>query len=141
MFKNKPSLPEGQVDTLIGPQVVIHGDLVFSGGLYVEGRVVGRVHAEDGAKAVMTLADGGSVEGEIRAPVVVINGRVEGDVHSSERLELAAKARVDGTVHYKGVEMAAGSRLCGRLLHVESVAQPAELPDEDARVDLVRVVG
>ena len=139
MFKNKPSLPEGQVDTLIGPQVVIHGDLVFSGGLYVEGRVVGRVHAEDGAKAVMTLADGGSVEGEIRAPVVVINGRVEGD--SSERLELAAKARVDGNVHYKVVEMAAGSRLSGRLLHVESVAQPAELPDEDARVDLVRVVG
>ena len=141
MFKNKPSLPEGQVDTLIGPQVVIHGDLVFSGGLYVEGRVVGRVHAEGGAKAVMTLADGGSVEGEIRAPVVVINGRVEGDVHSSERLELAAKARVDGNVHYKVVEMAAGSRLSGRLLHVESVAQPAELPDEDARVDLVRVVG
>ena len=88
-----------------------------------------------------TLADGGSVEGEIRAPVVVINGRVEGDVHSSERLELAAKARVDGNVHYKVVEMAAGSRLSGRLLHVESVAQPAELPDEDARVDLVRVVG
>ena len=141
MFKNKPSLPEGQVDTLIGPQVVIHGDLVFSGGLYVEGRVVGRVHAEDGAKAVMTLADGGSVEGEIRAPVVVINGRVEGDVHSSERLELAAKARVDGHVHYQVVEMAARSRLSGRLLHVESVAQPAELPDDDARVDLVRVVG
>ena len=141
MFKNKPSLPEGQVDTLIGPQVVIHGDLVFSGGLYVEGRVVGRVHAEDGAKAVMTLADGGSVEGENRAPVVVINGRVAGDVHSSERRERAAKARVDGNVHYKVVEMAAGSRLSGRLLHVESVAQPAELPDEDARVDLVRVVG
>ena len=141
MFKNKPSLPEGQVDTLIGPQVVIHGDLVFSGGLYVEGRVVGRVHAEDGAKAVMTLADGGSVEGEIRAPVGFFYGRVEGDVHSSERLELAAKARVDGNVHYKVVEMAAGSRLSGRLLHVESVAQPAELPDEDARVDLVRVVG
>ena len=67
--------------------------------------------------------------------------QVQGDVHSSERLELAAKARVDGNVHYKVVEMAAGSRLSGRLLHVESVAQPAELPDEDARVDLVRVVG
>ena len=47
MFKNKPPLADGQsIDTLIGPQVTLHGDLVFSGGLYVEGRVHGRIVAE-----------------------------------------------------------------------------------------------
>ena len=45
MFKNKQY--DGQaIDTLIGPQVTLHGDLVFSGGLYVEGRIHGRVIAE-----------------------------------------------------------------------------------------------
>lgn len=122
MFKNKPARPVGQVDTLIGPQVVIHGDVHFSGGLYVEGRIIGKVIAEDAARAMITLAEQGSVEGEIHAPVVVINGRVDGDVYATERIELAAKARVQGNVHYKVVEMAAGSVLTGRLLHVESVA-------------------
>jgi len=122
MFKNKPPRHTDEIDTLIGPQVVIRGDLHFSGGLYVEGRIIGKLIAEDGSRATVTLAEQGSIEGEIHAPVVVINGRVDGDVHAAERVELASKARVQGNVHYKVVEMAAGSVLTGRLLHVESIA-------------------
>ena len=117
MFKNKPAQIDGQVDTLIGAQVVIHGDLKFSGGLYVEGRIVGKVIAEEGQRATITLAENGSIEGEVRAPVVILNGRLDGDVYASERVELAAKARVQGNVHYQGVEMLAGSVLTGRLIH------------------------
>ena len=113
MFKNKPLQHEGQVDTLIGPQVVMRGDLSFSGGLYVEGPIVGKV---------ITLAENGSIEGEVRAPVVVINGRLDGDVYASERVELAAKARVTGNVHYQVVEMLAGSVLTGRLIHADAHA-------------------
>lgn len=121
MFKNKPArLPEGQVDTLIGPQVVIHGDLRFSGGLHVEGRVVGKVIADDGQPAVLTVAKQGVIEGEIHAPTVVIHGRLEGDVHAGERVELAAGAQVHGDVHYPTVEMAAGAVLIGRLVHAEA---------------------
>lgn len=132
MFKNKPNLPDGQVDTLIGPQVVIHGDLQFSGGLYIEGRVVGRVIAEEGQKATLTLAEQGSIEGEVHAPVVVINGRLDGDVHAAERVELASKARVRGNVHYQVVEMAAGATVTGRLLHADSVAAGAQDGLEEA---------
>ena len=124
MFKNKHH--DGQaIDTLIGPQVTLHGDLVFSGGLYVEGRIHGKVIAEDGAPAVLTLAEQGRIEGEVQVPVVVINGELQGDVYASERVELAAKARVLGNVHYKVVEMRAGATLTGRLIHVdaEAVAQ------------------
>lgn len=131
MFKSKPTLPAGQVDTLIGPQVTLHGDLHFSGGLYVEGRIVGKVLAEDGAKAVLTLAEQGSIEGEVRAPVVVINGRLDGDVHAAERIELAAHARVQGNVHYKVVEMSAGAVLTGRLIHAD--ADPAQRAAEPLR--------
>ncbi|MFC3814676.1 polymer-forming cytoskeletal protein [Lysobacter sp. GCM10012299] len=122
MFKNKTGAHEGQVDTLIGPQVVIRGDLLFSGGLYVEGRIIGKVIAQDGQKATLTLAEQGVIEGEVRAPVVVINGQLSGDVYASERVELAAKARVQGNVHYQVVEMLAGSVLTGRLIHAEAHA-------------------
>ncbi len=123
MFKNKSIQHDGHaIDTLIGPQVVLHGDLMFSGGLYVEGRIHGRVIAEDGAPAVLTLAEQGRIEGEVHVPVVVINGELRGDIYAPERVELAAKARVLGNVHYTVVEMRAGATLTGRLIHVADEA-------------------
>jgi cytoskeletal protein CcmA (bactofilin family) len=123
MFGNKSNRGDQTVvDTLIGAQVVIRGDLTFSGGLYIEGRVVGKVIAEDGAQAAVTLSETGIVEGEIRAPVVIINGRLTGDVHASDKVELAANARVQGNVHYQVVEMSAGAQLTGRLIHAGAVA-------------------
>lgn len=129
MFKNKPIRPDvGAIDTLIGPQVTIRGDVMFSGGLYVEGHIQGKVIAEAGGRAVLTLAEQGSIEGEVQAPVVVINGRMVGDVHAHERIELAPKARVHGNLHYRVVEMSAGAQLTGHLVHAEAVAvdQPRE---------------
>lgn len=121
MFKSKPIHHDGHaIDTLIGPQVTIQGDLVFSGGLYVEGRIYGKVIAEEGERAVLTLAEQGRIEGEVQVPVVILNGQLQGDVFAAERVELAAKARVTGNVHYKIVEMRAGATLTGRLIHVDA---------------------
>ena len=121
MFKNKSTQRDGfAIDTLIGPEGVIRGDLEFSGGLYVEGRILGKVVAAEGKPASLLLAEQGTVEGEIRAPVVIINGTLVGDVHAGERIELAQKARVEGNVHYTVVEMSAGAQLTGRLVHVQS---------------------
>lgn len=137
MFGSKSSrASQTEVDTLIGAQVVIRGDLSFSGGLYIEGRVVGKVVAEDGAQATLTLAESGIVEGEVRAPVVVINGRLTGDVHASDRVELAANARVQGNVHYQVVEMSAGAQLTGRLIHAGAVAALPAPAGEDALAPL-----
>ena len=117
------------VDALIGPQVVIRGDVMFSGGLYVEGRIEGRVIAEEGAKAVLTLAEQGHIDGEVRASVVVLSGRMDGDVHAGERIELTPTARVNGNVHYQVVEMGAGAQLNGRLVHATAMAA---LPSPEA---------
>ncbi|MBB4725326.1 bactofilin family protein [Xanthomonas euvesicatoria] len=133
MFGNKSNRgAQTVVDTLIGPQVVIRGDLMFSGGLYVEGRILGKVIAEDGASATLTVAEQGSIEGEVRAPVVIINGQLTGDVHAAERVELAANARVQGNVHYQVVEMSAGAQLTGRLIHAATAGATAELPAPEA---------
>lgn len=127
MLKKKSSFHDGQpVDTLIGAQVVLHGDLEFSGGLVVEGRIHGRVFAAAGKPATLTLSEQGFIEGTVDAPVVIINGHLEGDVRATERVELAPKAQVNGNVHYRVVEMRAGAVLTGNLVHLSSVGQ--ELP-------------
>ena len=108
------------VETLVGPRVTLRGDVAFSGGLYVEGRIIGKVLADEGGAAVLTIAEHGHVEGEVRAPVVVISGQMVGDVHAGERIELAANARVQGNIYYKVVEMAAGAMITGRLIHADA---------------------
>ncbi len=133
MFGSKSSRDNHLVvDALIGPQVEIRGDVVFSGGLYVEGRILGKVLVEEGGNGTLTLAEQGHVEGEVRATVVVLSGRLDGDVYASERVELTPSARVNGNVHYQVVEMSAGAQLNGRLVHSAAVA--ALPPPEDKTV-------
>lgn len=123
---------QGGVDTLVGPQVVLRGDVQFAGGLYLEGQVVGRVLAEAGAAATVTIAQRGRIEGEVRAPVVIVNGAIKGDVHASERLELGPEARVEGTLHYAVIEMAAGAAVTGQLVHVAAGGPGGPAPAKKA---------
>lgn len=108
------------VETLIGPRVVIRGDVQFSGGLYVEGKIIGKIIADEGSAAVLTISEQGLIEGEVHAPVVVIAGSLHGDIHASERVELSPTAKVQGNVFYKVVEMAGGATLTGRLIHADA---------------------
>lgn len=125
----------GGVETLIGPRVTIRGDVHFSGGLYVEGTIQGAVIAdEDCPDAVVTLSDKGVIEGEVRAPHVVVNGQLRGDVYASSHIELAANARVQGNIYYQVVQMAAGAMITGRLIHGES--PPKQLPKPEVVKDL-----
>lgn len=134
--KSGAPIASGQVDTLIGQQVCIRGDVTFSGGLYVEGRIHGAVCAEEGAKAVLTLSEQGMIEGEVRVPVVIVNGQLDGDLYASDRIELGVHARVQGNIHYRMVEMAAGAMITGRLIHDElppkQLSGPAQDPAQDA---------
>ena len=106
-----------KVDTIIGQQTRIEGDIHFSGGLHIDGRVKGGVIAEADSTSVLTVSEHGSIEGDVRVPTVILNGRVTGDVRSAERIELAAKARVDGDVYYNLIEMAMGAAVNGSLVH------------------------
>lgn len=116
--KKKASRPNSGVETLIGQHARIRGDIHFDGGLYIEGVVEGAVIAEEGSpNAVLTLAEHGRIEGELRAPVVILNGHLVGDIHASVRAELGPASRIEGDIHYAVVEMQAGASITGRLIH------------------------
>lgn len=121
------------LNTLVGTNTEIRGDLEFSGGLHVDGVVRGNVLADkDDDAAVLTLSQHGRIVGEVRVPNVVVNGTIEGDVHASVRVQLANNARVTGNVYYGLIEMAMGAEVNGNLVHrAEEVVlalshQPAE---------------
>lgn len=120
------------VDTLIGAKVTIQGDIRYSGGLYVEGRIIGSITADDNAQAILTLAESGVIEGELRVPVVIVNGQIKGDIIATERIELGTRARVEGNIHYRTIEMAAGAMITGRLVHDEQPPKQLSAPEPNA---------
>jgi len=105
-----------KIDSLIGQNTEIHGDIVFTGGLHVDGKVIGNVKATDPG-SLLTISDQGTIEGEVKIPNVVLNGQVIGDVYATERVELAPQARVNGNVYYNLIEMAIGAEVNGKLVH------------------------
>ena len=107
--------------TLISSDTTIKGDISFTGQLDVEGTVVGSIQATSG-DAVLRVVSGGCVAGEIKVPHATVNGKVEGDIHSSERLILSEQAVVDGDVYYNLIEMAVGAKVNGGLRHSSNVA-------------------
>ena len=117
MFGRKKGFSSARVDTLIGQGTVINGDLVFSGGLHVDGTIKGNVAAEEGSTALLILSEFGRIEGEVTVPNMVLNGEIIGDVFGSTRVELAPKARVKGSVYYNLIEMAIGAEVNGGLVH------------------------
>lgn len=111
--------------TIIGREAVVVGDIHFGGNLDVEGVVRGNIIGRPDGEALVRVVHGGRVEGEIRAPDVVVNGVVDGDIHSTHYLELAPKGQVNGNVYYNQAEMAAGFEVNGNLAHLAEVAPSA----------------
>ena len=108
-----------RVDTVIGHQTEIHGDIHFTGGLHIDGVIRGNVSADSDTEAVAIVSERGRVEGELRVPSLLINGHIAGDVYASERLDLAKEARVKGDVYYSTLEMAGGAEINGKLVRMD----------------------
>ena len=104
--------------TLIASHTEVVGDVKFTDQLYVSGKISGNVIAED-EQATVVISPEGCINGEVRVPNVVINGLVQGDVFASNKVELAAQAKVQGNVHYKMIEMQLGALVDGQLVHDE----------------------
>jgi cytoskeletal protein CcmA (bactofilin family) len=106
-----------RVQTLVGQETELHGDLHFTGGIHVDGHIKGNVVADDDSASVLTLSEHGIIEGEVKVPIIRLNGTVRGDVYASDKVELAACARVIGNVYYNLIEMAIGAEVNGNLVH------------------------
>jgi len=140
MWGNKKNRHHGRVTSLIGRGTEIIGDINFSGGLHVDGKIVGNITAPDNDNSTcITISEHGHIEGEIHIPNIIINGNIEGNVYASNHLELAKKARVHGNVYYHVIEMAVGAEVNGNLEHFPEAEQEEEqiaISEEESLVKL-----
>ena len=118
MFFKKANKIDSRIDTLVGVETRIEGDLHFNGGLRVDGAVRGSVSEQNGTPSTLILSEHGKIEGGVTAAKIVINGKVIGPVKSSHFIELQTKARITGDLYYKSLEMHTGAVIEGKLIYL-----------------------
>lgn len=119
--KDKSTIPGEPIDTLIAADVRVRGDVEFSSGIQVDGRVEGSLRGV-AEKSVIRITKKGSVKGDVKSPYVVINGSVEGSVYAYEHLQLGAECHITGDVHYNVIEMLCGAEVNGQMVHEEDIS-------------------
>lgn len=137
MFSKKKQPP---IRSLIADGCSIQGDLSFTDGLRIDGVVEGSVTSitsEFGKnRSLVFISHSGKVKGSIHADVIIVNGTVTGPIHAKFLLEVQPKARINGDVSYKQLEMHPGAMIAGRMQPMDDisdvVAKPAAIEDKSA---------
>jgi cytoskeletal protein CcmA (bactofilin family) len=96
----------------IGRQLVISGEIDCEHDLVVEGHVEGRITVRN---ATLTIAETADVDADLRAPSVIVHGRVRGAISAAERIELTSTAVVDGALSSGRIAIAEGAHFSGNL--------------------------
>jgi cytoskeletal protein CcmA (bactofilin family) len=101
------------VDHHLGPQMFLRGTLVFSGKAHFEGHLVGNAMGqEDDLHATLLVSPDGRIDGIVQCPVLVVGGRVNGDVTVGE-LIVRPGGRVVGRVQCQRMHIDQGGLVEG----------------------------
>jgi len=114
--KTPTEKPCNTIDTLIGAKTDLKGDIVFTGGLRVDGKVRGNITAKGDGNSTLVLSENAMVTGNVTVPHIITNGTIKGNVRAAERIELQPKAEISGDVYYKVIEMSLGAVINGNLV-------------------------
>ena len=132
LAKKPNDKPCNTIDTLIGVTTDMKGDITFSGGLRIDGKVKGNIASRGDDNSTLVLSENAVVTGDISVPHMVVNGKIKGNVRSVERLELQAKAEISGDVTYKVLEIAAGAQVNGSLTRTSEKGEVVTLKAVDS---------
>ncbi|MBI2436758.1 MAG: polymer-forming cytoskeletal protein [Candidatus Magasanikbacteria bacterium] len=104
------SVPD-EVETIVGPSVVVEGDFASDGNILVKGTVSGNVKTG----RLLTVESGAKILANVKAGEAVISGEVKGNMRIDNRLELTQTARVAGDIFCDTLVIAAGALLQGKV--------------------------
>lgn len=102
--------------TILGPDLEIKGTLSGTGSLELKGSFKGELSIE----GLVWIRPNGSVNGEIKASSVVVDGRIVGSVETTGKVDLRKGCRVEGDISASSVAAADGSFFEGRITMPQS---------------------
>ena len=96
----------------IGKSVIIKGELSGSEDLYVDGQVEGSIALRNNS---LTVGPNGQVKASVEAKAIVVQGKLEGNVQASDRVELRKSAVVSGDISTQRISIEEGAYLKGKV--------------------------
>lgn len=96
----------------IGKSLVVKGDLTGSEDLYVDGQIEGSIALKDNS---LTVGPHGQVKASVEAKGVVVQGKLEGNINATERVELRKSAIVTGDIITQRIAIEDGAYLKGKI--------------------------
>ncbi|SFN12025.1 protein CcmA, bactofilin family [Formivibrio citricus] len=121
MFKKNKHHQSDRIDSLIGAGSSVSGDLLFAGGLRIDGHVTGNVSSSDEKAGTLVVSEKARIEGKVACTHLILNGEIVGPIEVSQYVELQPKARIKGDLSYKTLEMHPGAIVDGRLIFLGDV--------------------
>jgi cytoskeletal protein CcmA (bactofilin family) len=122
----------------IGKSVVVKGELSGSEDLYLDGEVEGSIDLQDHS---LTIGPHGRVRANVKARDVVVHGKVDGNVHAIDRVELKRSAVITGDIHTQRIVIEDGAFFKGAIDIRKDAPKTATKPEagkEHARVEPVK---
>src|SRR6266850_335098 len=111
--------------------VEIKGNLKFAGELTFDGKLEGEIQTD----GVLNLGDSAVITGNINVQSVVVRGKVNGNIHAKEKIEIKSKAELFGDIRATKLVVEEGVTFVGRtevnpnkVAPTPSPARPGEPP-------------
>jgi cytoskeletal protein CcmA (bactofilin family) len=104
-----PDTGRGEM-TFIGKSVLIKGELSCSEDLYIDGEVEGTVDPKGNR---LTIGPNGRVKANVNACAVVVQGKLEGSIQASDRVDLKQSAVVTGDIATQRISIDEGAYFKG----------------------------
>jgi cytoskeletal protein CcmA (bactofilin family) len=118
-------MDQEKFDTLIGRHAEIHGCLKLKESVRIDGKVVGNIEAPNDASISVVIGPTGEVMGDVLASRIILAGRVSGNIHAFDRVEVMASALVQGDIRYASLAVEHGAKLLGLMIQVDASDLPA----------------
>jgi cytoskeletal protein CcmA (bactofilin family) len=96
----------------IGKSVIVKGELSGSEDLYVDGQVEGSIALKGNN---LTVGPNGQVKASVDAKGVVVQGKLDGNIQVSDRVELRKSAVVNGDISAQRISIEEGAFLKGKV--------------------------
>jgi cytoskeletal protein CcmA (bactofilin family) len=106
-----PDTSRGEM-TVIGKSVLIKGELSCSEDLYIDGQVEGAIDPKGNC---LTIGPNGRVKASVNARAVVVQGKLEGNIQASDRVDLKPSAIVMGDISTQRISIDEGAYLKGSV--------------------------
>jgi cytoskeletal protein CcmA (bactofilin family) len=96
--------------TLIGKSVVIKGEISCGEDLYIDGEVEGTIDPKGNR---LTIGPNGRVKANVTACAVLVQGKLEGNIKASDRVDLKQSAVVTGDIATQRISIDEGAYFKG----------------------------